>query len=251
LEPTQRSHRVITNGGDQPNVIPNRSTIWWFFREATAEKTRALFEKAKRVAQGAAMMTETSYDVNVLSAVWPTRANRTLAEVIQRNIEEIGMPQWTEGEQKLVHEVQTKVKAKPTGMPTKVAPLKECVQSVSANDSGEVSWVVPTGLISFPSNIPGVSYHHWSAGVSLATSIAHKGAVAGAKAMAASAIDLLLDPQIVVKAKETFKQEIGDVEYRPLLPPDQKPPLDLNRDLMERYRPKMREHYLKDRPEFR
>ena len=251
LEPTQRSHRVITNGGDQPNVIPNRSTIWWFFREATGEKTRALFEKAKRVAQGAAMMTETSYDVNVLSAVWPTRANRTIAEVIQRNIEEIGMPQWTEGEQKLVHEVQTKVKAKPTGMPTKVAPLKECVQSVSANDSGEVSWVVPTGLISFPSNIPGVSYHHWSAGVSLATSIAHKGAVAGAKAMAASAIDLLLDPQIVAKAKETFKQEIGDVEYRPLLPPDQKPPLDLNRDLMERYRPKMREHYLKDRPEFR
>jgi aminobenzoyl-glutamate utilization protein B len=251
LEPTQRSHRVITNGGDQPNVIPNRSTIWWFFREATAEKTRALFEKAKRVAQGAALMTETSYDVNVLSAVWPTRANRTLAEVIQRNIEEIGMPQWTEGEQKLVHEVQTKVKAKPTGMPTKVASLKECVQSVSANDSGEVSWVVPTGLISFPSNIPGVSYHHWSAGVSLATSIAHKGAVAGAKAMASSAIDLLLDPKIVVKAKETFKQEIGDVEYRPLLPPDQKPPLDLNRDLMERYRPKMREHYLKERPEFR
>jgi aminobenzoyl-glutamate utilization protein B len=110
---------------------------------------------------------------------------------------------------------------------------------------------VPTRLINFPSNIPGVSYHHWSAGVSLATSIAHKGAVAGAKAMAASAIDLLLDPQIVVKAKETFKDEIGDVEYRPLLPPEQKPPLDLNRDLMERYRPKMREHYLKDRPEFR
>jgi aminobenzoyl-glutamate utilization protein B len=251
LEPTQRSHRVITNGGDQPNVIPNRSTIWWFFREATAEKTRALFEKAKRVAQGAALMTETTYDVNVLSAVWPTRANRTLAEVIQRNIEEIGMPQWTEAEQKLVHEVQTKVNAKPTGMPTKVAPLKECVQSVSANDSGEVSWVVPTGLITFPSNIPGVSYHHWSAGVSLATSIAHKGAVAGAKAMAASAIDLLLDPQIVAKAKETFAEEIGGVEYRPLLPPDQKPPLELNRDLMERYRPKMREHYLKDRPEFR
>ena len=101
LEPTQRSHRVITNGGDQPNVIPNRSTIWWFFREATAEKTRVLFEKANRVAQGAALMTETSYDVNVLSAVWPTRSNRTLAEVIQKNIEEIGMPQWTEGEQKV------------------------------------------------------------------------------------------------------------------------------------------------------
>jgi aminobenzoyl-glutamate utilization protein B len=150
----------------------------------------------------------------------------------------------------LVHDLQTKIKTKPIGMPTKITPLKECVQSVSANDSGEVSWVVPTGLITFPSNIPGVSYHHWSAGVSLATSIAHKGAVAGAKAMAGAAIDLFLEPKLVAKARETFKEEIGDTEYRPLLPPDQKPPLELNRDLMERYRPAMREHYLKEKPVF-
>jgi aminobenzoyl-glutamate utilization protein B len=250
LEPTQRSHRVITNGGDQPNVIPNRSSIWWFFREATAEKTRGLFEKAKRIAQGAALMTDTSYSVNVLSAVWPTRANRTLAEVIQQNVEKIGIPQWSEGEQKLVCDLQSKIGSKPIGMPTKTTTLKECVQSVSANDSGEVSWVVPTGLITFPSNIPGVSYHHWSAGVSLATSIAHKGAVAGAKAMAGSALDLFLEPKLVAKAKETFKDEVGDTEYRPLLPLDQKPPLELNRDIMERYRPAMRQHYLKEKPVF-
>jgi aminobenzoyl-glutamate utilization protein B len=250
LEPSQRSHRVITNGGDQPNVIPNKSSIWWFFREATADKTRALFEKAKRIAEGAAIMTDTSYSVNVLSAVWPTRANQTLAEMIQANVERIGMPQWGEGEQKLVSELQTKVRAKPNGMPTQIMPLKECVQSVSANDSGEISWVVPTGLITFPSNIPGVSYHHWSAGVSLATSIAHKGAVAGAKAMAASAVDLFTEPKLVAQAKETFKAEIADVEYKPLLPPEQKPPLELNRDIMERYRPVMRQHYLKDKPVF-
>ena len=250
LEPTQRSHRVITDGGDQPNVIPNRSSIWWFFREATAEKTRALFNKAKRIAEGAALMTDTTYSVNVLSAVWPTRANRTLAEVIQQNVEQVGMPQWSRGEQELVCDLQSKIGGKPIGMPTKIAPLKECVQSVSANDSGEVSWVVPTGLITFPSNIPGVSYHHWSAGVSLATSIAHKGAVAGAKAMAGSALDLFLEPGLVAKAKETFKEETGDTEYRPLLPPDQKPPLELNRDIMERYRPAMRDHYLKEKPVF-
>ena len=250
LEPTQRSHRVITNGGDQPNVIPNKAAIWWFFREATAEKTRGLFEKAKRIAEGAAMMTDTTYSVNVLSAVWPTRANRTLAEVIQANVEQIGMPQWAEGEQKLVCDLQAKINKKAAGMPTQIMPLKECVQSVSANDSGEVSWVVPTGLITFPSNIPGVSYHHWSAGVSLATTIAHKGAVAGAKAMAASALDLFMDPKLIAQAKETFKAEIGDTEYRPLLPPDQKPPLALNRDLMERHRPAMRAHYLKEKPVF-
>jgi aminobenzoyl-glutamate utilization protein B len=250
LEPSQRSHRVITNGGDQPNVIPNRASIWWFFREATAEKTRALFEKAKRIAQGAALMTDTRYSVNVLSAVWPTRANRALAEVIQQNIERIGMPRWTEGEQGMVHELQRKLNIKPIGMPTQIAPLRPCVQSVSANDSGEVSWVVPTGLITFPSNIPGVSYHHWSAGVSLATSVAHKGAVAGAQAMAGAAFDLLADPKLIAKAKETFKEEIGGTEYRPLLPAEQKPPLDLNREIMERYRPTMRQHYLKEKPVF-
>lgn len=250
LEPSQRSHRVITNGGDQPNVIPNTSTIWWFFREATADKTRTLFEKAKRVAEGAAIMTGTEYSVNVLSAVWPTRCNRTLAEVIQQNIEAIGVPEWNEDEQKLVRAVQEKVSVKPTGMPTQVPALREAQQSVSANDSGEVSWVVPTGLVNFPSNIPGIPYHHWAAGVSLATSIAHKGAVAGAKAMAASALDLLLEPALVDKAKETFKEEIGDVEYRPLLPKDQQPPLELNKALMDRYRPLMKEHYAKEKPAF-
>ncbi|MBI2089257.1 MAG: amidohydrolase [Deltaproteobacteria bacterium] len=250
LEPSQRSHRVITQGGDQPNVIPNRAAVWWFFRESTAEKTRLLFEKAKKVAEGAAIMTGTTYSVNVLSAVWPTRCNRTMAEVIQHNVDLVGMPEWTDSEQELVREVQTRVNVKSHGMPTKVAALREAVQSVSANDSGEVSWVVPTGLVSFPANVPGVPYHHWAAGVTLATSIAHKGAVAGAKVMAAAALDLLMEPTLVAKAKETFKEEVGDVEYQPLLPPEQKPPLELNRDIMERYRPLMRKHYVKEKPQF-
>ena len=68
--------------------------------------------------------------------------------------------------------------------------------------------------------------------------------------MAASALDLFLDPKLVARAKETFKEEIGDTEYRPLLPPEQKPPVDLNRNIMERYRPAMREYYLKEKPVF-
>lgn len=250
LEPTQRSHRVISNGGDQPNVIPNTAAVWWFFREATAEKARTLFEKAQRVAQGAATMTDTSFSVNVLSAVAPTRCNRTLAEVIQKNIEAVGMPRWTDAEQKLVTDVQSKVNVKATGMPTEVARLREAVQSVSANDSGDVCWVVPSGVVNFPSNIPGIAYHHWGAGVSLATSVAHKGAVAGAKTLAASAVDLLADPQLVAQARETFREELGGVEYRPLLPDGQQPPLDLNRALMERYRAAMEAHYPTEKPAF-
>jgi aminobenzoyl-glutamate utilization protein B len=252
LEPTQRSHRVITDGGDQPNVVPNRATIWWFFRESTAEKARAIFEKAKRIAEGAAIMTGTTYSVNVLSAVWPTRANQTMAEVLHRNIELVGMPRWTESEQRLARELQTKEKLKPTGLMPEISPLREeTQQSTSANDSGEITWVVPAGRLTFPANIPGIAFHHWAAGVALATSIAHKGAVAGAKAMAASALDIFNEPSLVEKAKATFKEEIGDVEYRPLLPQEQKPPLELNRNIMERYRPLMEKHYLKETPELK
>jgi aminobenzoyl-glutamate utilization protein B len=102
----------------------------------------------------------------------------------------------------------------------------------------------------YPGNIPNIGYHHWAAGVALATPIAHKGAVAGAKVLAGSALDFLTRPEMVAEAWTTFKQELGGTEYKPLLPVGQDPPADLNHDLMEAFRPAMREHYLKNKPEF-
>ncbi|MCH6569892.1 MAG: amidohydrolase, partial [Acidobacteria bacterium] len=99
-------------------------------------------------------------------------------------------------------------------------------------------------------NIPGIAAHHWAAGVAPATSIAHKGAVAGAKALAASLVDFLIDPQLLAKAKETFREEIAGVQFKSLLPAEQQPPLDLNKELMERFRPLMRKDYLKEKPHF-
>ena len=250
LEPSQRSHRVITNGGDQPNVIPNTSTIWWFFREATAEKARALFEKAKRVAQGRG-----HHDRHHLLG---ERAERGGAHPLQPHPgggdpEEHrgrGHAAVVRGRAEAHHRRPDQGQRQGHGNAHRGGPAPEAVQSVSANDSGDVCWVVPSGVVNFPSNIPGIAYHHWGAGVSLATSVAHKGAVVGAKTMAASAVDLLMDPQLVARAKETFKEEIGDVEYRPLLPDDQQPPLELNRILMERYRSAMEAHYPKEKPAF-
>ena len=106
------------------------------------------------------------------------------------------------------------------------------------------------GRISFPANIPNVPYHHWCGGAALASSIAHKGSVAGAKALAGAVVDLMVDPALVRRAKDTFKDELGGVVYQSLLPADQKPPLGLNRALMEEHRPAMRAHYVKDKPVF-
>jgi aminobenzoyl-glutamate utilization protein B len=252
MRPTMRAHRVVTDGGDQPNVIPRTAAIWWFFRDSTAEGAQSLFEQGKRIASGAAMMSNTSCDVDVLSAVWPLRCNRTLAELLQRQIEIVGVPAWTDAEDNLARELQLNAKVKVEGLRQQIRPLREQMeQRTSANDAGDISWKVPMAKFYYPSNVPNISSHHWAAGVVLATSIAHKGAVAGAKAFAAAVTECFANPTVVAEAKRTFEQELDGVKYKSMLPPDQKPPVDLNRTIMEKFRPAMAKHYLKEMPEFR
>ena len=141
-------------------------------------------------------------------------------------------------------------KGKPEGLHKEISPLRESRQSASSNDAGEVTWIVPTGRVTFPANIPNIPNHHWAAGVAPATSIAHKGAVAGAKVLAASVVDFLTNPQLVEDAKITFKKETAGFEYKSFLPPDQKPPIHLNKEIMERYRPLLTKYYLKEKPKF-
>lgn len=247
LQPSQSSHRVILNGGDQPNVIPSYTKAWWWFRDTTMDLANGHFEKGKKMAEGAAMMTGCTYDTNIVSICWPTRANQAMAEIIQRNIEVIGVPRWSEEEEALAKDLQKKIDVPVAGLQKGLKPLKEAKQSPSSNDSGCVSWVIPTGRINFPANIPGCEFHHWSGGVSLATSIAHKAEVSGAKVLAASMIDLFMDEELLTGVKENFRKEIGDAKYFSILPEGQKPPVDLNKGEMEKWRPKMEKFYLKER----
>jgi aminobenzoyl-glutamate utilization protein B len=248
---TSRAQRVVTNGGDQPNTTPRKATVWWYFRDATAEGARKLFDQAKKIAEGAALMTNTESEVEVLAAVWPLRGNRTLAELVQRKIALVGMPEWSEDEQRFARELQTKAGAKPDGLRRELRlPKGEAVQKWSANDAGDVSWKVPMVKLYYPANVPHLAAHHWAAGAALATSIAHKGAVAGAKVLASSVVECFADPGCVEKAKQIFKEELGEMAYTSLLPDGQKPPADLNRTTMERFRPSMAKHYLKETPKF-
>lgn len=248
---TSRAQRSITSGGDQPNTTPRKASVWWYFRDATAEGARKLFDQAKKIAQGAALMTNTDSEVQVLAAVWPLRGNRPLAERVQGNIALVGMPEWSDEEQRFARELQTKAGAKPEGLRRELRLAKgEAVQKWSANDAGDVSWKVPMVKLYYPANVPGLAAHHWAAGAALATGIAHKGAVAGAKVMAASVTECFANPALVEEAKRRFKEELGDRAYTSLLPPDQTPPLDLNRETMEKFRPLQAKRYLNRTPEF-
>lgn len=247
LETSQSSHRVIVNGGIQPNIIPDNTKVWWFFRNKSMDSAFANFEKAKKIAEGAAIMTGCSYETNIISACWPNRASKGMAEIIQKNIELVGMPQWSEEEEDLAKKVQERINVPMIGLHKQISPLKEAQQIVASNDAGCVSWVIPTGRFHFPANIPGCIFHKWPAGVSLTTSIAHKAEINGAKALAGSIIDLFMNEELLTNVKQIFIEEIGNTKYFSTIPMDQKPQVALNKDEMERWRPMMERFYIKEK----
>ena len=243
---TQRSHSVITDGGIQPNVVPDYAKIWWYFRDASAKSANDLFSKAKKMAQGACLMTGTTYKETVMAACWPNWDNRVVAEVVQSNIELVGMPKWSEEDQVLAKQVQKAARIKEVGLKTEVTPLTLAKQGGGSSDSGDITYVVPHARINFPANISGTEPHNWTAGIATATSIAHKGEVTGAKVLVGSMIDLMTKPEQLIKAKEWFDKGLAEagIVYTPLLPPETKPPLKLNLEEMEKYRDQLKKFYI-------
>ena len=124
LRPEHRSHYVITHGGDQPNVVPPEATVWYFFREWEYERIKDLHALGTKIANAAAMMTDTTMTERVLGAAWPGHYNKPLAEALHANIKAVGMPQWSEADQALARAAQTELKAKVEGLRTAVGELK-------------------------------------------------------------------------------------------------------------------------------
>ena len=250
LRPTYRAHRTILFGGIQPNIIPDKGVIWWFVRDASMPAAKETYDKLLKIADGAALMTGTTVEVKYAASAWPQLISESIAQAIYRNIETVGMPRWTEEEQKRARDFQTMYEKPANGLNMKTTTLGGRPQSTSSNDNGDVTWVVPTGLLNFPSTIPGIEAHEWKAAVFPTSSISHKGQVIGAKTLAASIIDLLTTPDLLRKAKAEFDIESKRTPYFSLVPPDAKPDLDMNRAEMEKFRPEMRKFYLHKTPRF-
>jgi aminobenzoyl-glutamate utilization protein B len=250
LRPTYRAHRTITVGGIQPNIIPDKGQIWWFVRDASMPAAKETYDKLLKIAEGAALMTGTTWDVKYAASAWPQLISKTIAEAIQKNIEMVGMPKWSDAEQQFAKDFQKAAEKPVVGLRTAPTPLGGRAQATSSNDSGDVTWVVPAGSLNFPSSVPGIEYHEWKAAVTPVSSISHKGQVAGAKVLAASIIDLLTSTELIAKARAEFETESKKTPYFSLLPPDAQPPTDLNHAEMEKYRGAMRAFYLNKQPRF-
>jgi aminobenzoyl-glutamate utilization protein B len=247
---SQRSHYVIADGGDQPNVVPPTASVWYYFRQITYPGIKEMWETGDKIAAGAAMMTDTTLlPTRVLGAAWPRHFNRAVAQVTHENIVKVGMPQWSEDDQAFARAVQREVGARETGLSTQIGGLGGPVNQATntgggSDDIGDISWNVPTVTLSYPSNVPGLPGHNWSSGMAMATPLAHKGVTAGAKVQAMTLVDLLLKPEVITAAWDYFNNvQTRTQQYEPLIRPQDQPAIELNRDIMAKYREQMRPHY--------
>jgi aminobenzoyl-glutamate utilization protein B len=246
----QRSHSVIVDGGAQPNVVPQSASVWYYLRELDYAGIMALWAVADSVAQGAALMTGTTLlPSRVLGAAWPRHYNRPVAVAVAANIRRVGMPEWSSDDQAFARAVQRAVGRPGSGLrraADSLLPPADPSRNLggSSDDIGDVSWTVPTAVLYYPANVDGLPGHHWASAMAMATPIAHKGSVAGAKAAAMTLLDLLLRPRLVDSARAYFRDvQTRKVKYRPLIRPEDQPPVELNREVLERFRPAMRRWY--------
>jgi aminobenzoyl-glutamate utilization protein B len=250
LELPQRSHYVIVDGGDQPNVVPSTASIWFYFRERDHPRTLAMYEAAKKMAQGAAMIADVQVDtIMMVGSGWSAHFSRPVAEAMYQNIAKVGMPAWDEKDQTLAKGLQRELGSPDSGLSNRPGrlggPVNEATRMGGGSDDiGDVSWNVPTITLRFPSNIPGLPGHNWANSIAMATPIAHKGVVAGAKVQAMTVLDILLTPQMVTDAWDYFNTvQTKDIKYKPFFAPTDKPPIWFNADIMAQYRPEMRKYY--------
>ncbi|MBX3280212.1 MAG: amidohydrolase [Acidobacteria bacterium] len=245
----QRSHYVITNGGDQPNVVPQLASVWYYFRELDYPQIKRMWDIGNSIAEGAAKMTDTSVSSRILGAAWPIHMNKAVAEAMYENIRHVGLPQWSEADQRLAKAVQKELNVKEEGLAAEIRPLRGPVSEEArtgggSDDIGDVSWNVPTVTLNYPSNIPNLPGHNWSNSIAMATPIAHKGATAGAKVMAATIVDLLTKPALVEAAWDYFRNvQTKEIKYQSFLSPEDKPAVWLNTKIMADYRDQMRRFY--------
>ena len=247
LHYTYRLHYVIIEGGEAPNVVPDKASVWYFVRN-TDERIEDMYERVVNCARAAALATGTELaEIRCLTAIHQRHFNKAAAELFQKNIELVGMPEWTEEEHSFAKSLQKELGEEEKGMPTEVdtlkAPDKPFVGGGSS-DVGDVTLIAPTATIRFPGRVPGAIGHHWSTVACNYGSTAWKGLNAGAKAIAASAIDLLTKPEELKKLRDEFEQYSKEHSYKPFLPQDAVPPLDLNKELMEKWRSVMEKFYL-------
>ncbi|MFM7329917.1 MAG: amidohydrolase [Bacteroidota bacterium] len=222
-----RIHYVITRGGEAPNVVPAFAEVYYYVRHPKRSEVKDMWERLVRIANGAAMGTDTRVEIEVIGGVYELLPNDALAAVMQKNLQEVGGFAYSPEEQQFAEKIQKTLSGQvpPLSQTSIVAPSKKATEAGST-DVGDVSWVVPTIGLSTATWVPGTAPHSWQAVAAGGTSIGTKGMMVAAKTMAITAADLFSDPKVIEAGWKEFRERTGaGFKYESLLG-DRKPALN-------------------------
>jgi aminobenzoyl-glutamate utilization protein B len=240
-----RIHYVIEEGGGQPNVVPDYARVWYLIRAPERDQVDHIHDWVCRIAEGAALMTGTTHEVEIAKAIFNLLPNRTLAELVIANMREVGTPEYTEEEREFARKIGETVskREKIGGLRAYNVPNWEKYVDVDlvtdildpwdegkvmpgSTDVSDVSWNTPTTEFYTTGSVLGSPGHSWRTVATSGMSIGHKSLVFAAKTMAGAALDLMTDVDLLKKAQDELKERLAGRKYNSPLPPDAKPPLD-------------------------
>lgn len=221
-----RIHHVITAGGKAPNVVPDFAEVYYYVRHPDATTVKDLYRRLILCAEAGALATETELEIENLAGTHNMLPNDTLSEVTYRNLLELVDISYNDEERAFAVELQRHL-----DQPRDLALLNEVVNrqgeiSKGSTDVGDVSWVAPTTGFSTACWVPGTPAHSWQAVAAGGTTIGKKGMILAARVLAATAYDLIHNPEVLASAREELQERLAGDPYDAMLEPGQAPPLN-------------------------
>jgi aminobenzoyl-glutamate utilization protein B len=228
VKPSVRMHYSVVKGGDVPNVVPAYAKLWCWLRDSKGAGVEQLLARTRKIAEGAALMTETEAKITQNGGNWETLVNLAGEKVVFANLQWLGSVPFTAEEQEFAKEIQRATGVEPKGLDGKVQPWAEPKPDPEggSTDVGDVSWNVPMlglGVTTAPVDAP---WHAWPVVACGGMSIGHKGLVYAAKALAATMVDLFEDAKILQAIQAEFKEKTNGIVYKPFVP-EGPPPLPI------------------------
>ncbi len=225
-----RIHYIITEGGVAPNIVPDRASSWYYVRALSREAVVDTYERLLKIAEGAALMTETQVEVEYLGGCYNTQQNKFLVELLYETMKEMELPQWTDEEMDFARELN-KVSANYDELLERklIKEGEEIHSSVSeiasdnsygSTDVGDVQHIVPGVFFTTATYNIGAAGHSWQVTSCSASSIGEKGMLLASKIMAATGLKLLENPKLVDAAKKEFDEVMGGKSYECPVPED-------------------------------
>ena len=227
VRPTARIHYVIPHAGNAPNVVPDYARVWYYVRDINRAEVAKYYNRILKIAEGAALATETTHKVHLITGVYEYLLNRPLQEALQKNLELVGPPQFTEAEQEFARSLQRITGKEQKGFNDKIKPLPDEPGEVKggSTDVADVSWIVPTVGFRITTAAEDVPWHSWATTACSGTRAGRKGAIMATKVIATTGVDILTNPELVKQARAFFLEATDGKPYQSPIPIDHKPPL--------------------------